>query len=351
MKVTMVYHILVASYTESVFTLAFDPVASSLEIISSLKVGHRPSWITSHPGDSFIVFAGLEQTEGRVVVLKYDERGQGKVLGSFSSGGRDPASLLATKDTLFVGNYSSGTVLAAPLSTQSPFLHQSTPAVVQLRGKGPNKERQEASHPHQVVLIPEREELLVPDLGADKTWRFIKDDKGAWSPAGHVDYKPGSGPRHVIFHDGNMYTLLELTSQLVTHRLPSLPSSPTTLSTVATLSKPPQPLGDMLAAELLLYPSPKPYLYVSNRNDPSPLGDSIAIFSLANPKVPQLVNEVRTGLRHARGMQIDPHGKWLIAGGVHGGGVKIYERDNAGQTLKEAAKNDSVQSPTGFLWL
>ena len=104
MKVTMVYHILVASYTESVFTLAFDPVASSLEIISSLKVGHRPSWITSHPGDSFIVFAGLEQTEGRVVVLKYDERGQGKVLGSFSSGGRDPASLLATKDTLFVGN-------------------------------------------------------------------------------------------------------------------------------------------------------------------------------------------------------------------------------------------------------
>lgn len=213
----------------------------------------------------------------------------------------------------------------------------------------------------------------MPDLGADKTWRFIKDDKGAWSPAGHVDYKPGSGPRHVIFHgvfnslfipvsilargypdgcaDGNMYTLLELTSQLVTHRLPSLPSSPTTLSTVATLSKPPQPLGDMLAAELLLYPSPKPYLYVSNRNDPSPLGDSIAIFSLANPKVPQLVNEVRTGLRHARGMQIDPHGKWLIAGGVHGGGVKIYERDNAGQTLKEAAKNDSVQSPTGFLWL
>jgi 6-phosphogluconolactonase (cycloisomerase 2 family) len=108
----------------------------------------------------------------------------------------------------------------------------------------------------------------------------------------------------------------------------------------------------MLAAEILI---PKPnasfptsYIYVSNRNDPHPEKDTIAIF---DPKTMEMVGEVRTGLQHLRGMVFGGEDeRWLVAGGAQGGGIKIFERVNGGKGLKEIAKNEEVEAPTGFLW-
>jgi hypothetical protein len=109
----------------------------------------------------------------------------------------------------------------------------------------------------------------------------------------------------------------------------------------------------MLAAEILIAESnneyPVPYVYVSNRNDPRPDGDTIAIFS-TSPF--ELVAEIPTGLNHLRGMKFGgENNKWLIAGGANGGGVKVFERTNGGRGLKEVAKNESITAATDFLWL
>jgi 6-phosphogluconolactonase (cycloisomerase 2 family) len=71
--------------------------------------------------------------------------------------------------------------------------------VTQLVGCGPNKERQEGSHAHQAYYIPELGEILVPDLGGDRVYRFAKDGS-EWKIAGHIQYPEGSGPRHVVFY-------------------------------------------------------------------------------------------------------------------------------------------------------
>lgn len=104
--------------------------------------------------------------------------------------------------------------MAAPISAFPPYLLEgdgpNAPprAVLQLNGSGPNPDRQESSHPHQVVAIPGRNEILVPDLGADRTWRLAYDDRGGvLSVQGSVTYPPGSGPRHVVFH-GSSSSLL-----------------------------------------------------------------------------------------------------------------------------------------------
>ena len=115
----------------------------------------------------------------------------------------------------------------------------------------------------------------------------------------------------------------------------------------------------MQAAEILL-PKPNatfpdPFIYVSNRNDPSPGGDTIAIFSLAAGETePELVTEVRTGLKHLRGMYFGGgDDNYLIAGGVEGGGVKIFERVEGGKNLKEVASLSEhiVPKPACFLWV
>ena len=122
------------------------------------------------------------------------------------------------------------------------------------------------------------------------------------------------------------------------------------------MSNPPPAPTNQLAAEILIPPPnvsfPIPYLYLSNRNDPSPQGDIISIFSIQDSNSLDLVAEIRTGLKHLRGMVFGgPNDKYLIAGGVNEGGVKVFERIDGGKSLRLVATNNSIQAPTSFLWL
>lgn len=102
----MQYTILVGSYSDRVYTLSFHPDTPSLSLISSVTVGHHPSWITRHPKDASLVFAGVEQTDGKIVTLKFDNSGKGVVVGEISSDGADPCSLVIVQDKLIVANVS-----------------------------------------------------------------------------------------------------------------------------------------------------------------------------------------------------------------------------------------------------
>ncbi|KAF9444533.1 putative isomerase YbhE [Macrolepiota fuliginosa MF-IS2] len=351
------FRILVSSYTEEIYTLLFDDVKGSLDVVSEVKVGHHPSWITFHPNNRSIVFTGLEQYDGVAIALKFDEEGKGEVIARTESGGRDPCSLLVAKDELLIANYSSGTLGFIPLADSSPYLlTSSSTKKVQLAGTGPNAARQEGSHPHQVFILDEFQELLVPDLGADRVSRLKKAADGTWIPIGHIQCELGGGPRHVAYYNGELFTLLELSSRLARHTFPPLPALPKFVTSTATMSSPPPQPNDMLAAEILIpqpNPSfPTPYIYLSNRNDPSPEGDIISIFDFtSDPSTLKLIAEVRTGLKHVRGILFGgQNDKYLVAGGANGGGVKVFERVDGGKGLKEVAKNEGVKAPTGFLW-
>ena len=122
------------------------------------------------------------------------------------------------------------------------------------------------------------------------------------------------------------------------------------------MSNPPPRPNEMLAAEILIPPTntsfPTPYLYLSNRNDPSPDGDIISIFAIEKPGSLELIKEVRTGLKHVRGVVFfGPDDRFVIAGGGRGGGVKVFERTDGGKDLKIVAELADVEAPTSFWWL
>jgi 6-phosphogluconolactonase (cycloisomerase 2 family) len=108
------------------------------------------------------------------------------------------------------------------------------------------------------------------------------------------------------------------------------------------------------AGELLLSPTntqyTSQYLYATNRNDPNPAGDAIAIFAVT-PQL-RLVKHVRTGLKHIRAAAIaGVDGEYLVAGGMNGGGIVVYKRTNGGEDLTELARyTDSVVSPASFVF-
>ncbi|KAH9054191.1 3-carboxy-cis,cis-mucoante lactonizing enzyme [Lactarius vividus] len=284
----MCYRILVASYTDSLTSLLFDPKVPTLEVTSKIKVGNRPSWLTAHPDDPTLVFTGLEQSDGIIIALKFNEDGN------------------------------------------------ATSSLLQLKGMGPDLQCQESSHPHHIVSIPRHIEFLIPNLGTDMTL-------GELTIKGEVVYPPGNRLWHTVFHsnvtEGILYTLNKLTSTLTTHHLPLLLAVPTLLSTMWTLWCPSEePLSNCLATELLLMPTVTrgdlSFLYTSNQNDPSLAGDTLTIFSLKKPKMPKLIEEVYTSLRQLRGAMIigkDSH--WVVLGGTQDGAVKVYERVDRGRSL------------------
>ncbi|KAF5388514.1 hypothetical protein D9757_004699 [Collybiopsis confluens] len=356
----MSFIILAGSYSNDVYTLYFDSKNKTLSVKRSLNVGFHPSWITPHPKDKSTVFAGLEQEDGRIIVIKYTTSDwTGSVVADSSSGGRDPCFITVVKDELLIANvYSSGSISVLPISKDAPFILAEAPiATITLAGSGPNKERQQSSHTHQVFYSEKTDEILVPDLGGDRVYRLRKENGIKWKIDGHIDNEAGGGPRHVAIHDGYLYTLLELTSCVAKHSFPD-PSTGVTklIGKVPTMLNPPPEPNNMLAAEILI-PKPNmaypvPYMYVSNRNQPSLEGDSITIFSIAKAGAPELVAEVRTRLNHLRGMELGgPDDRYLVAGGVNGGGVKVFERTEGGRNLKLVAEDTTVQAPTSFLWV
>jgi hypothetical protein len=126
----------------------------------------------------------------------------------------------------------------------------------------------------------------------------------------------------------------------------------------------PPPNSSYAGAEVLIPPTsekfPKPYIYTSNRNvgvqDPSGVGDSIAIFEHTKEGKLKLVNQVFTGIDQIRGMEFgtgcEGAEDYLIASGVAGdAGVIVFKRTEGGKSLKEVVRNTDLPTRTTFLWM
>src|SRR5258706_1366798 len=114
------------------------------------------------------------------------------------------------------------------------------------------------------------------------------------------------------------------------------------IANVSTLPPDSPNIANMTAAELLYTSSPTPLLYASNRNltlDPANIGDGDTITVLSTTPTLKPVGYVKTGLAQVRGMAFLGHkDQYLLAAGLVGGGVKVYERVSAEQGwLKEIA--------------
>ncbi|KAG9035934.1 hypothetical protein FRB95_010142 [Tulasnella sp. JGI-2019a] len=362
----MPYTILVGAYSKVITTLSFDPSTSpaTLNVVGTSPAGFNPSWIAQHPTDKSLIFASNEADEGKVLMFQVKPDGTLDLIQTASSGGAGTCHLHIGENEVVACNYSSGSIQTFPLSLSPPILLAPTTAPVKFEfpGEGPNKDRQESSHPHQIYPHPSGKTLLVPDLGSDKIWRLKRDEESkAWKLDDAIPTIRGGGPRHIVVKENGLYIINELHST-VSHF--SYAGKATEVKTVPGVRSPDKLAENMLGAEILLSEPtatfPDTLIYASNRNDPHPEGDTIVIFKPADESSEfEMIGQVRTGLHHLRGVAFDgEEGKYLfVAGldqpGVKGGGIKVYERVDKGRSLVEVAhlKEDQVENPTGLVIL
>ncbi|KAF1932953.1 putative isomerase YbhE [Didymella exigua CBS 183.55] len=191
-------------YSGTINHLTFNN--NSLTLVSSEKTGQTlPSWITYDavgkklyiPDENFD-----ENSSGVLVSYSVDAKGALTKAGNTTTprggvatvlyGGKDGRGFIANAHyhTAQVSTYKLPLKDGRPLQTLNYTLD----------GPGADPDRQEAPHPHQVLVDPTGDFLLVTDLGSDKI-HINKIDKNTGKltqcPSAKTLY--GAGPRHAAF--------------------------------------------------------------------------------------------------------------------------------------------------------
>ena len=135
-----------------------------------------------------------------------------QLLNSQQTGGEDPCYIIASGNNVITANYSGGSISVFPIAKDGSLLPASD--IIQFKGTGVNKERQEKPHLHCVRITPDGKYLFADDLGTDQIHKFIinpaanAENKEAFlkegSPAA-FKVKAGAGPRHLTFSPNGHY--------------------------------------------------------------------------------------------------------------------------------------------------
>jgi 6-phosphogluconolactonase (cycloisomerase 2 family) len=236
-----------------------------------------------------------------------------------------------TQSCVATANYASGSVSlfrldpASGLPVGQPMVHAND-------GSGPDPERQLSPHAHWVGFGLDNRLLYVADLGTDEVLAFAFDVKRGALGAPHTAFKavPGSGPRHLLFHEEHpqsAYLACELDSTLV-----ALDVDGCDLKRRASLSTLP---ADWHGANIVAHIGANAAgdrLYVSNRGH-----DSIAVFALNERGNPTLLQHIASGGASPRFFNILEEENRMIV---------VHERDQRVTMLDILP--DGTLAPTDF---
>lgn len=301
----------------------FNEETGKLTELTGIGGIDRPSFIAVHPTGQFFV-AVSETGPGELVSYRID----GQTIHEQSrqpANGDHPAHVTIDQSGRWVlsVNYSGGNINVYPLD-ESGSLGERTHSV-RHEGSGPNKERQDAPHPHSVYQIPGSDRFIVSDLGTDELSVYQLDPaSGTLSLNQKIEAAPGSGPRHLACHPSEpfIYSLSELDSAITVYE-----RQEDTFTHRQRLSLLPQGYsGDNTAAEVAVSADGS-YLYASNRGH-----DSIAVFSIDGGEL-TMIETVPAGGQNPRHFTLLPRSPWLVTANESSGNLAVLEINSAGIPL------------------
>jgi 6-phosphogluconolactonase len=313
----------------------FDPQTGALSDLGLVAEVPSATWVMPGPAKG-TVLAGSEYdnkgTEDSSVFSFAADPATGKLtpVAKVDAGGRGATHLVynAKPAALFVANYASGQVSVLPVGPGAAL--KPATSVVPTYGFGPSP-RQATAHAHGVAIAPGGRAILVPDLGADRI--FVERFDPATltlspAPVPFVAARPGTGPRHVVFHPNGriVYVNGELSGDLTTYRWDAATTTLTPLGTISTFA--PGFGGSRSGGEIALSPDGH-YLYVTNRGE-----ESIAVYGV-DPQSGAL-NEVQrlpAGGKQPWAFSFDGSGKWLLVANQASDKVTVFRRDPASGQL------------------
>jgi len=352
------YLLYVGTYTDKgakgIYVYHYDATSGQLSGMQVAAETANPSFITID-GNRRFLYAVNEvkkykgESSGGVSAFAIEAGGRLRSLNEVASGGADPCyvSLDKTGKYVLVANYTGGSVSVFPVQ-QDGSLGAAT-ALVQHKGSGPNRERQESAHAHWIGVSPDNRFAIAADLGLDEllVYRFDSTTgKLAPNDPPFAKTEPGAGPRHVAFAPNGkfVYAINELQSTVTVFAYDAAKGTLHPLQTVPTLPK--EFSGKNTAAEIAVHPNGR-FLFASNRGH-----DSIAVFSIDKARgTVKWVDNFSVKGRTPRNFVIDPTGSRLLVANQDTGNIVTFRINPSTGRLTATGKDVKVPAPVCLKFL
>ena len=339
--------------SKGIYAFRFDEKTGALTPLGLKAETRSPSFLAASP-DGKVLHAVNEihdyngTTAGSITSYTVDAKTATLTpLGVESTGGSDPCHVQCdrTGKVVAVANYSGGNFAVLPIGPGGK--PGASTALLGGTGSGPDKQRQQGPHAHEVVFDPSNRYLLEADLGLDKilVYRFdAASGKVTPNDPPSVSLVPGSGPRHLAFHPNGkfVFTINEMASTITTLTWDGAKGALAMQGSQSTL--PEGFKGNSSTAEIQVHPNGR-FLYGSNRGH-----DSIAVFSIAADGTLKAVEHESTRGKTPRHFTLDPSGRWLIAGNQGSGTLSVFAVDQSTGALTPTGGLAEVGAPVCVLF-
>lgn len=218
---TGIGHVYVGGYTSEMGGQAVGISSLSVTISSDEHVELQelepiplssPSYLIRHP-DRPLLYAISEGSPGQVSALTIADDGRLTLLNTVPSGDDGGCHLCIDPSGAFVvvAHYGSGSVAALGINDDGSLSEAAD--LMSFTGSGPDADRQDAPHAHQVVR--DGDLILVTDLGTDQIQVLTVDERGKIHQyADPIQLPAGSGPRHLVIVDDHLVVACELSATL-----------------------------------------------------------------------------------------------------------------------------------------
>ena len=348
---------------KGIYRATFNASTGELTQPGLVAETEQPSFLAIGPATTRRMLYAVNESGNAVLTFRMQpQTGDLQRVGQVSSGTAGPCfiSIDATGNAAFTANYAGGGVSSyriqpdGTLSAPVDQVNYKDPA--RYGTNGPNPARQDGPHPHSATISPDNRFVVVCDLGHDRISIFEIDGEPAKletdEPHLFSNNRPGSGPRHVVFHPNQrwVYGVNELDST-VDHYLWTATHA-SNAQALLTLAGPPVKTiaesfaGKSTAAEVAISPNGY-FLYVSNRGE-----DSLVMFTIDQTTGALKESQrISCGGKTPRHFTIDPTGNWILCANQDGGGVTVFRRDAGSGRLTGPVSSLPVPGPMFTLFV
>ncbi|QRK12807.1 lactonase family protein [Archangium violaceum] len=348
--------IYVGTYTsggsEGIYLCRLDMATGALERVGVTRGVAEPSYLALEPKGRYLYAVNeLTEFEGQPsgAVSAFAINPQSRELTFINqrpSEGGAPCYLDvdAKGGFVLVANYVGGNVAVLPIQEGGGL--GTAVDKKQHEGSGPNAQRQEAPHAHQIRLDAANRYAFVSDLGTDKIMLYRFDEQqGKLTPGTppFVSSKPGAGPRHLTFHPNGrfVFSINELDSTITAYAYDAAQGTLTALQTLTTLPDGYNRSND--CGDIHVSPDGR-FLYGSNRGH-----DSIVVYSIDSEGTLTYVEHVTTRVKWPRNFAIDPTGTYLLVANQKDNSVITFQRNAQTGKLTPVGQPLAVPAPTCLL--
>lgn len=304
----------------------------------------RANYIAFSPDRKYLYSTCTIGDQGGVASFAIKEDGMLEPINTCEAGGQSTCYVITDPSGkfLYAANYRSGN-FAEFLLENGKIVKRTQ--LIQHRGSGPNKARQEAAHPHYTGLTPDGKYLCVIDLGIDAIKVYPLDPGKGLDADGVIcnSVEPaGSGPRHLVFdRSGKIaYLLNELGNTVISNHYADGRFTP-----IETQTMLPSLVNVASKAAAIRLSEDEKYLFATNRGF-----DSVAVYKLDGQGGMVLTDLVLSGGSSPRDINFLPGYKMFAATNEFSDNMVIFDYDAVNGKLTPNGLIFSLPHPLCVMW-